>query len=271
MAWKKISELSAITTPTWGEEIPCAYNWWNYKITLKKVQSIISPSLDYIDSDLAWENLSVWDVVIKNSNNQLVKATISNQGTMPKQAYIVRKATTSWQSVEYDFAWISNVLSWLTKWKRYYISSTAGTLTTNRNGWFLVWTAISSDSLLLHNTFPEIISWETYTLFQDTRAYYASWTSYEEKWSVVADEDMTVAFSWDVLRSGNAIAWLEIKRNWTIIFSDMNNTIASQNFTHDITLTKGQTLSRWTRKSVWSWDWWISNIYIKYDYKTVYK
>lgn len=222
-----------------------------------------------LQSDIvAGENLWAGDVVIV-SNNKRMKATISNQWPIPKQAYIVREQTVAWNKVFLNFAGISNLFSWLTVWAKYYISNTAGVLTTSQLWGFLVWTAIATDKLLLHNSYKALISWDNYQLYYLEHSWYRTNTTYTQVWSYTAQENMWVRFKATLARgtgSASGFAHVSLYLNWNLLQTrDNSNRSTPLAISYDFNCSAWDIISFWERCDGQSILVYFNDIYITAD------
>lgn len=215
IGWVNIHELTEKTYLSKNDEFIFADsdNIYNNK---KVTYSTLSKQVLY---STAWENLSKWDIVYI-TNNQAFKVSISNQWVIPFQAYVVLNNANTNETVVLIFNWVADWFSWLTNWKKYFISGTAWQITDQKNWWFMVWVAISNTEIILKNQYFTIKEW-TNILLEDTTQYYIQWTTAITIFSQTLDFDGRVNLKIRYKRTNyyNDAMVIEWYINWASAFS----------------------------------------------------
>lgn len=239
----------------------------------KKVKySTLSKQVLYVT---AWENLVKWNIVYI-TNGQAFKVNISNQWIIPFQCFVVMNDTDANDPVALIYGWIADWFSWLTIWKKYFVSSILWEITDQQNWWFMVWVAISNTEILLKNEYF-VIKDGTDVLIEDTTEHYAQSTTAIEIFSQTMDFDWEISLSIQYKRTNWYNDSIEIiwYINWTQIFSYLQ---LPNNYDYLYYTKSAIAINNWdifTITARRTWNYWqrylIDDIKILWEYNILYK
>lgn len=221
--------------------------------------NVVTPQVESLTAIYpAWETISAWNAV-RLWDPWLWESSSSVYLTDPITAgydKFIGFASTSWntsEDIQVEIQWINSNQAWLTIWNKYYLSSTAGEISTSAN-WEVVWEALSATSILMRGKAIRDTTREIKPLYYRTAGANTtnqSWTSVvitHNLWKV----PKVIRASWVWRQAYSFWRWVFWQNQWGIGTSSNTQPLTHSNLLRFASVTNFPWTETWC--SVWTVD-----------------